>query len=33
MKTLNNTYWSYSNCSFSNEAGPLCGKVNDQMLW
>jgi len=29
MKTLNNTYWSYSNCSFSNEAGQVCGKIND----
>ena len=29
MKTLVNTYWSYSNCSFSNGAGLSCKKTND----
>lgn len=27
MKTLNNTYWSYSNCSFSKRVGQVCVKL------
>jgi hypothetical protein len=30
MKSLNNTYWSYSNYSFSNESGQVCVNIRGQ---